>query len=324
MQIPTWLEGLKRPLQTGFAAGVLVALGTLLLPNQYRSEARILPVETKSMGGAGNLAAAAAAFGVGVPGSEGADANFVDILNSRWIRESLLKCEFTFKLRTWRFGAEQTRTQTLYDYLAAKNMDQAVKSMGAICSASRDLKSKVLTLSVETRSPELSQQVVQRTARLLETFAQEKGRTRGGFKAAFAEARLKEARNEMASAEEEFRRFLDGNRNYQISTDPSVRIRGARLEAELKLRQQLVMTLAMNREQALMEEKNDIPILNVLDPGNLPIDKSRPGRSVIVLLMFILASAGAWAWLNRDWIWARLLDADGDDNVSTVSNKEFK
>jgi hypothetical protein len=273
-------------------------------------------------GGLGNLAAAAAAFGVGVPGGDGGDANFVDILNSRWMRENLLKSQFTFKVRTWRFGDEKIQVQTLYDYLNAKNMDQAVQAMPRIFSASRDLKSKVLTLSAETLSRELSQQVTQRATRLLESFVQEKGRTRGSYKAAFAEARLREARGEMSVAEDDFRRFLDGNRNYQISTDPSVRIRGARLEAELKLRQQLVMTLSMNREQALMEEKNDIPILNILDPGNLPIDKSRPARSRIVLFSFLLVSAATWAWLNREWIRARLLESEEAMPVSKLTESE--
>lgn len=321
MALPDWALGLKRPIQLGFVAAVMTAVITLFMPNYYRSEVRILPVEAKGMsGGLGNLAAAAAAFGVGVPGGDGGDANFVDILNSRWMRENLLKCQFTFKARSWRFGAEKVVTQTLYDYLDVDNTDRAVKAMGEIYTASRDLKTKVLTLSVETRSPELSQQVARQAARLLETFVQEKGRTRGGYKAAFAEARLREARGEMAVAEEEFRKFIDGNRNYQISTDPSVRIRGARLEAELKLRQQLVMTLAMNREQALMEEKNDIPILNVLDSGNLPVDKSRPGRSKILIIAFFLVAVGTWAWLNREWIRARLLDTD--EEMIIAPNKE--
>jgi hypothetical protein len=67
----------------------------------------------------------------------------------------------------------------------------------------------------------------------------------------------------------------------------------------------------MNREQALLEEKNDIPILNVLDPGNLPIDKSKPSRSVMVLMALILVGSGSWIWLNREWVRASLLTDDG-------------
>ena len=215
-------------------------------------------------------------------------------------------------MKSWRFGAEQVEKHTLYDYLHASNMDRAISGVGAILFTSRDLKSKVISISAETKSPELSQLIVQRAGKLLEVFLQEKGRTRGGAKVAFAEARLAEARREMDEAEDILRRFLEGNRNFQSSADPSVRLKGSRLETELRLRQQLVSTIAMNREQALLEEKNDIPILNILDSGNLPIDKSKPARSLIVQLTTMLVGAISWIWINRYWVRARLLpEEDG-------------
>jgi uncharacterized protein involved in exopolysaccharide biosynthesis len=301
---------LKKPIQWALAAGLFTAVVTLFMPNYYRSEARLLPVESKGAGGLGNLASAAAAFGVSVPGGDSADANFVDVLNSRWLKEQLLQTEFQYHARSWRFGAERVEKGTLYDYLEAKNMDRALQGLGPVLSASRDLKSKVISISAETKSPELSQLVVQRAGKLLEVFLQEKGRTRGGAKAIFAEARLADARGEMDQAEDAFRRFLEGNRNYQSSGDPAVHLKGTRLENELRLRQQLVTTLALNREQALLEEKNDIPILNVLDTGNLPIEKSKPARSIVVLLITLLVGAGGWIWLNREWVRAKLLTDD--------------
>jgi uncharacterized protein involved in exopolysaccharide biosynthesis len=292
---------LKKPLQWALAAGLLTAVVTLFMPNYYRSEARLLPVESKGLGGnLGGLASAAAAFGVSVPGGDNSDANFVDVLNSRWLKEQLIKTEFQYRMKSWRFGAERVEKGTLYDYLDVKNMDRAVKEFSSVLSASRDLKSKVITLSVETKSPDLSQQVVQRAGKLLETFFQEKGRTRGGAKAVFAESRLAEARREMDEAEDNLRRFLDGNRNYLGSADPAVRLKGTRLEAELRLRQQLVTSIAMNREQALLEEKNDIPILNVLDAGNLPIEKSKPTRSVFVLGVMFLVAVTLSGWHHRE------------------------
>ncbi len=299
---------LKRPLQWAFAVGLLTALYTLSMPNSYKSEARLLPVESKGSSGFGSLASAAAAFGINVPGGDSSDANFVDVLNSRWLREQLLQTEFQYHLRSWRFGAERIAKGTLYDYLHASNMDRAVQSVSGILSASRDLKSKVIAISAETQSPELSQLIVQRAGKLLEVFLQEKGRTRGGAKAAFAEARLTDARREMDEAEDILRRFLEGNRNFQSSGDPAVRLKGTRLETELRLRQQLVSAIAMNREQALLEEKNDIPILNMLDPGNLPIEKSGPVRSKIVMALFLLSGLAAWGIENREWIKKRLFD----------------
>ena len=103
--------------------------------------------------------------------------------------------------------------------------------------------------------------------------------------------------------------FLEVNRNYQTSSDPSVRLQGIRLETELRLRQQLITTLAMNREQALLEEKNDIPILNILDPGNLPIHKSRPSRGSTVMSAFLAAFFLVLAWQHRAWIKANLIES---------------
>lgn len=302
------LASLKKPFQWAFAAGLLSAFVTLLMPNYYRSESRMLPVESKGVGGTlGGLASAAATLGVSVPGGDSSDANFVDVLNSRWLKEQLLQTDFRYQVRSWRFGPEHVEQGTLYGYLEARNMDQAVNGLGTILSSSRDLKSKIISISAETRSPELSQLIVKRAGALLEVFLQVKGRTRGSAKADFAKARLIDARREMEEAESSLRHFLEANRNFNISGDPSVRLTGSRLETELRLRQQLVSAIAMNREQALLEEKNDIPILNILDPANLPIDKSRPNRSLVVVFITSMVGLSIWIWLNRFWIRAMML-----------------
>ena len=299
-----FMSGLKSPLRWAALSGLLTAVLTILMPNHYRSEARLLPVESKgAAGNLGGLASAAAAFGVSVPGGDGNDANFVDVLNSRWLREQVLSSEYQYHFRRWRFGVGKIEKKTLYDYLEAENMDRAIQALAPILSVSRDLKTKVISIAAETTSPELSQLIVQKASKLLETFNREKGRTRGGAKVAFAEARLMEGRKEMDEAEGAFRLFLEANRNYQTSGDPAVRLNGARLETELRLRQQLVTSIAMNREQAMLEEKNDIPILNVLDSGNLPIEKSKPARSIIVLAVAMIVGLATWAWQKREWFW---------------------
>ena len=293
------------------------------MQDTYTSEVRILPVDNKpSGGGLGNLAAAAAAFGLSIPGGDGSDANFTDILASRWLREKLLKTEFQFQARTWRFGPEENRKESLIAFLKARTIDGGLRRLRPMLTVARDQRSKLLTIDCDSISPGLSQKVVQRSTELLEEFVKRHTRTHGSAKAAFAEARLTDARSELAQAENELRLFLDGNRNYTTSSDPSVRIKGARLELELKLRQQLLTTIALSHEQALMDEKNDIPILNILDSGNLPTEKSGPSRSRMVLMAFLLSSMVAWIWSNRDWIPRWLLDRDPPAHGPGLSGKE--
>lgn len=305
---PKW-KGLHSPMKAGLWAGGLVAIYTLSLPNQFKSEARVLPAEVRGSGG-GMAASAAASAGLSLPGSDGPDAIYMDILNSRSLREALLETKFSFKIRGWYFGSEQIKSQTLYDYIKKGNMDRAVKSLRDRITVVRDLKTKLVTITVETTSEDLSQQVTKRIVDLLNEFVVTKSQTRGGLKAKFSAQRLSEARGEMEQAEETFRVFLDGNRSYLTSPDPSVRLKGLRLDNELRLRTQVLSTLAIGREQALLEEKNDMPILNVLDPGNLPIDKSGPSRGMMVVASFLLGGLGNLAWRYRSWIHDRLTKKD--------------
>lgn len=285
----------------GLIAGAAVAAITLFVPNRYTSTARILPGDAQS-GGLSSLSMLAATAGVSLPGPDSADAAYVDILESRSIAEALLATRFRFHVRAWRFGAEQLKDETLYDFLGKENLDRAVLALKAHVTITRDLKTRLLTLAVETRSPELSQEATQRLVGLLNEFALTKARTKGGEKAAFAEDRLKEARTELDQAQAAFQRFLETNRNYALSPDPAVKLEGARLEMEYRLRQELVTTLSQNREQALLDAKNDMPILNVLDPGNLPIDKSGPARSVIVIMVFLMVFFGHLFLRDRERI----------------------
>ena len=259
----------------------------------------------------GQLAAAAAAVGISVPGQDGGEGNYLDILQSRWLHEQLLQTQFKFWEPASLVGHSKWHDETLLAYLHSRDLDLGVRKLREHLGSSRDPKSKVILISAETRSPALSQAIVQKAMGMLQERVLEAGKTRGGEKASFAAARLEEARVAQAQAEQSFSGYLDKNRNYLTSADPHVHLQGVRFEAEMKLRQQLLMTISINHEQAMMEEKNDLPLLNVIDPPNLPIEKSWPSRSVVVLAIFAITFIGLSMWGKREWIMARMATGDG-------------
>jgi len=283
---------------------------TILASNYYRSEARVVPLDSKAAGGIGQLAAAAAAVGISVPGQDGGEGNYLDILQSRWIQERLLQTRFQFWEPAGVVGHNRWHDETLITHLQRKDLDAGVRKLREHLGVSRDPKSNLILIYAETQSPELSQQIVRTAMALLQERAMEAGKTRGGEKAHFASSRLEEARRALNKAEEVFRDFLEKNRNYLTSSDPYVRLQGTRFETEIKLRQQLLMTIALNHEQALLEEKNDLPLLNVIDPPNLPVEKSRPARSIIVLATFAVTFFALFLYKKREWIIARIAVED--------------
>lgn len=276
---------IRRPLLVGCVFAVLALGITSLIPNAYLSEAKILPADARGMSSLnGGLAAAAAAVGVNIPGQDSADVAYVDILNSRWLQEKVLLDTYEFQIPGKWFRSASVRKERLIDYLECTNVDRAVLSLRRHLAVTRDIKSKLLTITFETTSPDLSAKVVQNMVKTLEYFILNKSTTRGRIKVSFVEKRLEDANMARDEAESAFAKFLASNRNFQTSSDPQVRLTGAKLENELKLKNQVVSSLAVGREQALLEEKNDMPILNVLESGNLPIEKSGPHRVTITLL----------------------------------------
>jgi len=142
------------PLKHGILAVGLSVLYSLTQVNHYTSTAIILPADSKSggmLGSLGGAAAAASALGISVPGQDSSDSAYVDILNSRPVREALLNTVFDFNIKYFYLDINRPRQQTLYRYLGVSNMDYAVKTTREFITINRDLKTKILTIQLKRR-----------------------------------------------------------------------------------------------------------------------------------------------------------------------------
>jgi uncharacterized protein involved in exopolysaccharide biosynthesis len=289
------------PVFAGLAAGSLAGVAVIALPNTYASLGRVLP-PTKNLGPLGNLASLANNLGVEMLSAAGADsgeATYVEILESHWLRERLLAQTFHFKVQRWRLGPAETRDCSLFQFLDEPNEDRALGRLDRAIQVAQDLKTRSVSIRVETTSPELSQAIVKSCIGLLDTFLQERGQTSGGNKAEFTRQRLEESRLNEQEAETALLRFTETNKLYLTSLDPSVRLQGMRLENNLRIKNQLTGMHILAHEQALLEEKNNVPVLNILDNGNYPYEKSGPPRLAWTVLAALFGGGLGLAYACR-------------------------
>ena len=301
---------LRRPALLALKAGLLAALGAALLPDYYQSEARIL----SDIGHAGGNSALRT--GVWAPSAppetlgsreDGPTIIYADILRSRRLAEQLLLGQYDYACRSWRFGPAHRVRGTLLAYLGARSLDRAMGPLRSMLAVQRDLKSGLLTISVESRAPALSMEVVKRATEGLREIVVELSQAAAVNKARFTLARLEEVQGKYAELGQAFQRFQDGNRTWESSPAPNIRFRGTQLREQLDLWKQMVMNLSLNHEQALLEAQNDTQTLLLLDPGNLPVEKSKPARALIVFAAMAAVGLGSWFYLNRSTVYDRFI-----------------
>jgi uncharacterized protein involved in exopolysaccharide biosynthesis len=105
--------------------------------------------------------------------------------------------------------------------------------------------------------------------------------------------RVQEAQSELRESENALQAFLEANR--QFNTSPPLQFQRDRLERQVALRQQVLMSLSTQFEDAKVQAVNDTPVITTVDEAVAPFEKSRPRRRRNVILAFFASSVFALA-----------------------------
>jgi uncharacterized protein involved in exopolysaccharide biosynthesis len=267
------------------SSSVCVALIVcLLLPNNYTSSASILPSGAASIsselkdlaaGSLGELGLGAAA-----QAPDNSSALFPNILTSRIVSEKILCRNYSFCHKG------RSENMTLTEYLGSSNLDRSLIKLKKILQIDTDRKTGVIRLSATTTYPELSAAVVHAYLQELDDYNIHHRQSTASENAKFTGHRLDEIKIELAAAEDTLRSFKSSNMNYMVSNDPGLTLELSRLEREVDLKSTLYLTMSQQNEMAKIEAAKDIPVVQILDYGAVPLEKSSPRRSIIMIASF--------------------------------------
>lgn len=118
------------------------------------------------------------------------------------------------------------------------------------------------------------------------------------------EVRLQVLRQSLAENSEEVRRVREelAAVDRQVGALPAAGLDIARLWRDVKVQEQVYELLTSQLEEARIRETRDTPTVQVLDRAEVPLHKSRPKRSVIVVAGFLIGLLGSAAmalWRDR-------------------------
>jgi uncharacterized protein involved in exopolysaccharide biosynthesis len=251
----------------------LIALGiSLLLPNIYTGTAKILPPQQSQssasalLGQLGGLAGlAGGAMGIKNPAD-----TYIAMFKSRTINEIIAK----------RFNLQQNyEAKTLTDTLKALEGNSTF-------TAGKD---GVITVEVNDKDPKLAADIanafIEELAKLMQNFAL----TDASQKRVFFEQQMKQAKDKLTNAEI----HMDRTPNTSLQYLDAVR--------DLKYQEAIWEILAKQFEVAKLDEAKDFPLIQVLDKAIPPERKSKPKRSLIIILAALVAFfiAVIWAFISE-------------------------
>ena len=259
-------------------AALLAIGGALLMPDIYTGTARIMsPKHEQSSASAmlGQLGGLAGLAG-GAAGIKNPDDLYIAMFKSRTLMEKIVN---RFDLQ--RLYEQKTLTDTL------KKLES-----NSTFTAGKD---GVITVEVSDRDPK-------RAADMANAFIEELGKMMQNFaltdasqKRVFFEQQMKQARDKLTDAELR----LDKTPNTILKYMDAVR--------NVKYQESVWEILAKQFEMAKLDEAKDFPLIQVLDQATTPEKKSKPKRSLIVMLVTLVAFfiAVLWAFIRESLLRAK-------------------
>jgi uncharacterized protein involved in exopolysaccharide biosynthesis len=268
------------------ASSVLMTLLIcLLLKNQYTSTATILPSGNTTITSELKDLAAGSLGDLGLGAANQAPDNssilFPNILSSRLVSERIIERGYSFYFRSRPFN------MTLADYIDASNLDRNLEGLKKLVNIDTDRKTGVIKLSVTTKYPELSAAIVHAYLEELDDYNIHHCQTNASENAAFTGQRLNEIKDELAASEDSLKSLKASNMNYMVANDPDLQLELSRLQREVDLKSTLYLTMAQQNEMAKIEAAKDMPVAQILDSGAVPLEKTSPKRSIILLASLI-------------------------------------
>jgi uncharacterized protein involved in exopolysaccharide biosynthesis len=287
--------------------GVMIALST---PNEYSSEVKLLPELDAKEGGGGLSKFKSLA---GLAGVDLSSMNSTEAIRPDLYPNILQSTPFLLEVLNQKvFVPKQKNTQVLAGYLEkhndtfwkrlmkkissneaassgnapsdaiklTKQQEELVKDLQGRVGASLDKKSGVISISAKMPNPVASAMIVTFTQKYITDYVTRYRTEKTLKEVAFLEKRSTEAKRRYDNALFNVSSYNDRNRSIFLNV---AKDEGKKLDNELQLSYNLYSEITRQLEEAKIKMSRETPIFKVLEPAQVPLNKSEPKRSVMVL-----------------------------------------
>lgn len=166
-----------------------------------------------------------------------------------------------------------------------KDEFECSKVLEKIIGLSLNDKDGYVKLSVDMPEPFVAAQLAERVQTLLQKYITEFKIEKVQSNLDFVQGRYDDAKHDFEAIQEERAAFRDANKNI---TSAKAQTEQEKLDTRYNLALSVYTELAKQLEQAKIQVKETTPILTVVDPVTIPIERSKPKRALICIMFTFL------------------------------------
>ncbi len=313
---------------TTIVFAVFGAVVALVWPEEFVSEARIMPEMTN---GAGSVVKRLASV-AGIGGLDLSDADDVDAVRPDLYPHILQNTPFLLHLidqpittqtgqrltvgqflqpdttvrwswRQWLSGHQPSVRTAVANgplQLTARQRDLA-DDIGKRLSTRLDTRSGLITISARMPDPLVAATVAQLAMNYLTAYVTDYRTSKVRHDLRFYEQQLQTARQRYRAAQHALFSYNDRHKSVVLQT---ATLEKHRLDAELVLAQTVYNQLAQQHEQAKLRVQERTPIFKTLEPPTVPHRRTSPKRTVMVVLFALFGMvAGSFRAVQTELPW---------------------
>jgi uncharacterized protein involved in exopolysaccharide biosynthesis len=267
---------------------IVVVLVTLVRPRHYTAKASFMPqTGSNALARYANLASQ---LGVTLPGQDPGQSPqfYADLIGSDELLRRVVDSTYEFRkggavVRTTLVELWGKRRDTL-----SVQREKVIRRLRRELSVSIKTQTGVVRVTMRSRYPELSAQVLERVLEVVNWFNLRKRQSQASQEALFIQGRLDDAKADLRIHEDVLQVFLQRNREYRSSAQ--LQFEHDRLEREVNLRQQTVTQLAQAYESSRIDEVRNTPVITTVEQ---PIVPPEPDRRYLLLKGALALLGGA-------------------------------
>lgn len=315
-----FLKRNRRRILLGALVGLLIGgLYAFSKPNIYTAQVTVMPeAQSQGAGSLGSLGSLAGLAGISLDNISGQDAVRPDLypnilqsvpfvldllkqpVYSQQLQAQMSLQEFINRISGKGFFSwlsSSNKKEKTSEKLDPKNFSQAIqvteeqdaliKQVNESAFATFDIKTGIITITAIEPDPVVAATVARLSLEYLTTYITTYRTEKARKQVAFLAQQVQEAKGKYQASEYTLSNYRDRNRSVFLNT---AKIEEQRLQADYLLAQSVYSELSKQYEQAKIKVQEETPVFKTLEPPTVPLKKSGPKRTFIMLGF---AAAGA-------------------------------